>query len=294
MKVKTLLKLAASATAGLVAVAYLTHNSSDINAATVMVVRQDGRSGGTGVIVESTFKDSSILTNSHVCEVVKNGGLVVTTDDKRHQVISYRQSLTHDLCLIKVNADLHAAAKLAGHAPAMFEAATISGHPSLLPNVRTNGHFSAGSIIAVMTGYRDCTADDAKSNDPGIQFMCGLFGKLPVVKRYDTILVTATIMPGSSGSGVYNANDELSGLVFAGSGGIGYAFIVPYEYVANFLTSEARTLDEKHPSYILSLDEVFSKQAIEDDTNLKIKRACSTPANKVQEDICTIINRSLM
>jgi S1-C subfamily serine protease len=257
-------------------------------------VRSDGRSGGTGVIVNSSFKESSILTNGHVCEVVKNGGLVITTEEKKYQVISYKQSLTHDLCLIKVNANLHAAAKLASNSPTMFEAATISGHPSLLPNVRTTGHFSAGRIIQVMTGFRDCTPEDAKNPNPGVQFMCGLFGKLPVVKSYDTTVVTATIMPGSSGSGVYNSNDELSGLVFAGSGGIGYAFIVPYEYVAYFLTEEVKTLETKTPSYVLSLDDLFSKQTKEDETNLKIKKACATPVNQDQEEVCNIINRSLM
>lgn len=291
---KPLLKVAL-ASIGLVLVAYsLFHNSSDINSATVSVVRSDGRSGGTGVIVDSTFTGSSILTNNHVCEVVKNGGLVLTTDEHKYQVVSYRQSLSHDLCLIKVNANLHASAKLASGAPAMFEPATISGHPALLPNIRTTGHFSAGRIIPVMTGFRDCTTEDLKNPDPGIQFMCGLFGKLPVVRVYETTVVSATIMPGSSGSGVYNSKDELSGLVFAGSGTLGYAFIVPYEYVANFLIYEVKTLDDKKPNYVLSLEDLMSKQSIEDTTELKIKKACATPANKEQEEVCTIINRSLL
>lgn len=271
----------------------LLHNSTDINSATVMVVRSDGRSGGTGVIVSSTFKGSSILTNNHVCEVVKNGGLVITTDEKRHQVTSYKQSELHDLCLIQVGADLHANAKLATAAPDMFEAATISGHPALLPNVRTTGHFSAPRIIQVMTGFRDCTPEDAKDPNPGVQLFCMLVGKLPVVRSYDTVLVTATIMPGSSGSGVYNSKDELSGLVFAGSGDLGYAFIVPYEYVAYFLQNEVNTLIAKQPSYVISVDQLFSAQAEEDSLHFKLKKACSEIKNEQQAEMCAIVGRSL-
>jgi V8-like Glu-specific endopeptidase len=41
-------------------------------------------------------------------------------------------------------------------------------------------------------------------------------GGIPDIMQYDSTLVTATIMPGSSGSGVYNENKELAGVVFAG------------------------------------------------------------------------------
>lgn len=289
-----LLGYAALTVAGLIGLYSQFHNPTNINDATVMVVRSDGRSGGTGIIVSSENALSKILTNKHVCEVIKNGGLVVTTNGKKHAAVSYKESSVHDLCLITVKANLKANTKLATFPPGMFDEAIVSGHPSLLPNVITKGHFSDGVIIDVMTGFRDCTEEDLKNPDPGVGFFCMLIGKLPVVRRYEAVLVTATIMPGSSGSGVYNSSNELSGVVFAGSGDIGYAFTVPYEYVAYFLEIEQKKLEEKIPNTTLGISELFKQRQTEDEQKLKIKKACLNPETTIQEEACNIINRSLI
>lgn len=292
-KLKTY-SLAALAIAGLVGLYSQLHNPTNINDATVMVVRSDGRSGGTGIILSSENANSLILTNKHVCEVVKNGGLVITTAGKKHAVVSFKQSELHDLCLIKVKANLKTNTKIASYPPAMFEDATVSGHPSLLPNVITKGHFSDTVIIDVMTGFRDCTDEDRKNEDQGVQFFCALIGKLPIVRRYESVLVTATIMPGSSGSGVYNSSNELSGVVFAGSGELAYAFTVPYEYVEFFVEFEQKKLTDQFPNTTLGLNDLFKKRQVEDDEKLKIKKACLNPETTIQEEACNIINRSLL
>lgn len=223
---------------------------------TVAIVRRDFRSGGSGVILSSSSKESKILTNRHVCSVVVNGGVVVTATGAQYAVTGYKKSQIHDICLITVAADLRYSTELASRAPEEFSPAAVSGHPSLLPTVVTNGHFSGKMVIDVLEEVVPCSEDDIKNNP----LLCMFFGGIPKANSYESQLVTATIQPGSSGSAVYNENGEISGLVFAGSGDLGYALIVPYEYVADFVFHEEKTLVLKKPNMGVSLGSQESEQ----------------------------------
>ena len=216
----------------------------NLGRSTAMITNYAGNSGGTGVVVESSRNESKVLTNAHVCGVAKNGGLVQTSSGKG--VVSYFQvSDFHDLCLITVENYLGPSATIAKTSPPVFSEASVSGHPQLLPTIITKGHFSDKKIIQVMTGFRACTDDDFKS-DTG-QLICGLLGGIPVFKTYQAQVISATIMPGSSGSAVYNSSGNVAGLVFAGSGSLSYGFIVPQEYVFNFITTEVFNLEKQFP-----------------------------------------------
>lgn len=238
---------ATKTTIGVVAVAAVAYSGltlisgkNDTTRSSVMITNVAGNSGGTGVIYASSDTSSLVLTNRHVCEVARKGGFV-RSQNGNFLVKSIRPSETHDICMVKVVGNLGTSTKIASRPPRSFyEFATISGHPSLLPNVVTSGHFSGRQSIEVLTGFRRCTNDEL-SKDP---FTCLLLGGYPIVRRYDSVLVTATIMPGSSGSGVYNSDNELSGLAFAGNRGIGYAWTVPYEYLHYFLDTEYFWLEE--------------------------------------------------
>jgi hypothetical protein len=221
-------------------------STNDIVASAVMITNNSGNHGGTGVILRSNRSKSEILTNSHVCKVVEQGGLV-TTKTGSYAVTSYKHSKLHDICLITVNADLGVNTPVAKRAPVLYyEAASISGHPALLPNIVTNGHFSGKRIISVMIGVKQCT--ESELQDPRLGLPCILMGGLPIIKRYESTLVSATIMPGSSGSGVFNASQQLAGLAFAGSGDLGYAWTVPFEALKNFLNREQYELPDIVPS----------------------------------------------
>jgi hypothetical protein len=215
---------------------YKTSKEQSITDATVMITRLTG-GGGSGVIIENTAQGSSILTNNHVCEVIANGGIVTTTKGKQTLVVSYSPDSLHDLCLVTVAEDLGVSAKVAKHAPKPYSEATISGHPALLPNVVAKGHFSGKKIIQVLIGFKKCTPQMLEET-PELNGICGFFGGLPIVKTYESILVTAMIMAGSSGSAVYDNNGDIAGLVFAGSGDLSYAYTVPFEYVALFLNGK--------------------------------------------------------
>lgn len=253
---------------------------------TVMITRMDGRSGGTGVILSSNANSSYILTNAHVCGVVKNGGLV-RTDYQEGVVTTYRVSNTHDLCLIKTNVNFRVNTKIAASTPEVYSEATVSGHPLLLPTIVTHGSFSQKEIVTVMTGFRPCTEADLSTPAAGY---CLFFGGIPIIKTYQAQVISATIQPGSSGSAVFNSSGEIAGLVFAGSGDIGYGMIVPQEYVSYFVNSEWSSLEDQTPNTILSLTP-------QENGDSKARAACSN-ATKITdpliENVCNLMKRDLL
>jgi len=213
-------------------------NPTDIHQNSVMIVTKAENSGGTGIVYRSSSQGSYILTNRHVCQAIKNGGLV-KTDTEKFQVQSTLESEVSDLCLVYVHSNLDTNTKVAPFAPKAFSEEKVSGHPSLMPTIITTGHFSGRQILSVMNGTRPCT--DADLQDPINSIYCQFFGIVPIIKSYDSQLVSSTIMPGSSGSGVYNKKNELSGVVFAGHGEFGYGWIVPHDQVVQFLEKEVYT-----------------------------------------------------
>lgn len=225
--------------AGLVIVAnYVTQKTTHPRDVTVMITNIEGTGGGSGVVVENTQSESLILTNNHVCQgALAEGGKVVTVDKREHLVTGFYTSVEHDLCLVTVSSDLGASVTIAEKTPKMYEKATITGHPSLMPNVVTTGHFSGNEIIQLIVGVRKCTEKDA--DNPDAAEFCAFFGVAPIIRNFSSTAVSATIMPGSSGSAVLNENGELAGLVFAGKGrGLSYAYIVPLEAIQNFMAGE--------------------------------------------------------
>jgi len=161
---------------GSIVVLSLVHTSStiikknDVTESSVKIVRSDQRSGGTGVIISSSNTESRILTNSHVCKVIENGGLVISPKGQ-FRVFSYTHSQNHDLCLVKVKDNLGVNTKIASNPPRKYyEKGFISGHPKLLPNVVTSGHFSGKMIIQVLTGFEKCSEEDLRN--PNLVLMC--------------------------------------------------------------------------------------------------------------------------
>lgn len=260
--------------------------SSENTGATVMVTNISRNSGGSGVVLSSSSSLSKVLTNAHVCGVVKFGGVVTTTNGIAAFVSSYTISKIHDLCLITVSADLEASTRIAYIAPKKYDKATISGHPRLLPNILTFGHFSDKKIIQVMTGSRECTQSEYL--DPDTAIFCIFTGHLPIVKTYESIVVSATIQPGSSGSGVFDSDHRLAALVFAGSGDLGYTFAVPFEYIEFFLDSELSTLTAETPNTIMGA----SSNSEPDKKTFEVVCKAVVTTNNI--NICKAVNNSTL
>lgn len=208
----------------------LPKNTSEYAKTSAMITLDTRRSGGSGVILKSMPNKSWILTNKHVCNLIQVGGSV-HTDQGSYPVHSFRVYKRHDLCLIEVLADLHEDTRIAEEPPSVYSEVTIAGHPALLPTIITKGHFANHMQIQLMVDTQPC--DGSEKDQEAL--MCMMMGAKPVIQVFEAQPVTATIMAGSSGSGVFNDKGEVAGLVFAGSEGLSYGFIVPYEYVKDFI-----------------------------------------------------------
>lgn len=209
---------------------------------TVKITNLTENSGGSGTVLLSDDKESQILTNRHVCELVlKGGGLAHTSDGRRHYITAVKMSETHDLCLAYVPSNLHINTPVSSLPPTVGEDALIVGHPHLLPVMHTRGSFSGHLILPVQVGARACTEEDMKNPDYGI--LCIFLGKLPIIRMYDSVVTSALIQPGSSGSAVYNSNGSIAGVVFAGDADLGFGYVVPWEYVVTFLKMEVKILN---------------------------------------------------
>jgi S1-C subfamily serine protease len=249
----------------------------------VMITKFNGKSGGTGVILSSKKGESKVLTNAHVCELLSSGGFVTT--DKTKGVVKYFQiSEMHDLCLITTNNNFHVNTKLSDEEPEVYDEAIVSGHPHLLPNIITRGHFSQKEFINVLVGFKPCTELDAM-NENTAEY-CLQIGNIPIIRQFEAQVISATIMPGSSGSAVFNTKGEIAGLVFAGSGDFGYGFIVPYEYIDSFVNLEVFSISPKFPKKFFTVDK--------NNNIAEIKKSCSKATGKKVLQVCDLLSKTLL
>jgi hypothetical protein len=94
-------------------------------------------------------------------------------------------------------------------------------------------------------------------------------------------------MPGSSGSAIYNSDEEVSALVFAG--GNGFTSAVPYEYIMDFIKNLYLSSNIT-PNYIASADSLFSKSSLKD---FSVKCKTTKKMNNTIKSICKIIERDV-
>lgn len=252
--------------------------NKELRNSAVMIVNSQASSGGTGSILSSSNKGSYILTNKHVCEVVQRGGYVIK-EKLKSKVVSYREYDKHDLCLIKVKNNLGVNIKLAATEPEMADVSAVSGFPQLYPNTITRGHFSDKLIVKVMIGEEECTEEEFLTN-----MMCMFFGIKPIVKPFKAQHTSNLIQPGNSGSAVLNSKGELAGVVFAGSGDLGFALIVPHEFVVDFIKNKNK-YEELIPDLGFKLDD---DSLFEDDHLETINFVCKLTLFKPKQikEIC--------
>lgn len=236
---------------------------ADYARVTAMITNAAGNHGGTGVILWSTPTLSAVLTNAHVCALAKKGAVVHTNRGKSF-VSSYQVSNSHDLCLIKVHSDLGYNTEVSETAPVLYDEATVTGHPQLLPTIIKRGNFSEKKLIEIMTGFRPCTKEEYEGPSAG---MCVFFGGIPVIRTFESQVIGAFIAGGNSGSAVFDSTGRIAGLVFAGSGGYGPGLIVPQEYVYNFLYGEIEHLKVQKPDFNTEPD-------LEEKANKKLRDTC--------------------
>lgn len=207
---------------------------------TSVLIKSDSGGGGSGVIYKSSPKGTVILTNRHICESIAGGGTVV--DYKRHPILAFKKSPTHDICYIFIKADLALDTVISKRSPKINDKLYISGHPSLYPHIVSQGYLAGNEDFPIHMDDRDCTAEE-KKKDP---IECILDGH-PKYVTLESNVVSALISPGSSGSAVFNEDGEIVGLAFAAQGDIGYALVVPWKFLNRFVAKEAKTLKWEKP-----------------------------------------------
>lgn len=249
------------------------NNVNEFVETSAMVAVPNKLSGGSGVILSSNEKESIVLTNKHVCEVIQSGG-VISTSGKDYKIAAFKVYKLHDLCMVKVLANLKVNTVVAKSEAPLYSHAYVSGHPSLLPHIVTEGYISNKKKVDILVDIKECSKDDLASNP----MECLFGGGIPVIKKFDAQLVTATIMPGSSGSAVFNEDGEIAGLIFAGSAqGLSYGFFVPLKSIQDFIQNQDKYKWRKPYS---GADHKFFTKVI----SKKITIACKS--NKLYSEFC--------
>lgn len=212
--------------------------AKSLNNVTVMVSNKTKSSGGSGVILKSSDKGTLVLTNSHVCGVLKKDGGLISTNKGDFLVERYKRSNKHDICLVEIVSDLNKSTKIANNVE-FGEKVYVSGHPYLLPNTLTEGYLSNALEITLLIDVKKCTEKEMKNS----AFLCFWYNGMPIIKNFTAQTTSAFIAPGNSGSGVFNEKGEIIGLAFAGIGrGISHGLIVPLEYIKLFMNEEEKEL----------------------------------------------------
>lgn len=202
---------------------------SDLRKSSVRIYNPEKNSGGTGAVIKSTEHGSKILTNKHVCRLIEQGG-VVNREGEDYEITHYKKFADHDLCLVAIKEQLKVNTVISKDKANISDVVYVSGHPNLLPHIVTKGHLSDVVSIKLVVGMRPC-----KKND--VSLKCMFFGGFPVVRKFESQVVSNLIKPGSSGSAVFNTKGEIVGVVFAGSGrNFSHGFIVPQKYIHYFLS----------------------------------------------------------
>jgi S1-C subfamily serine protease len=199
--------------------------------------------GGTGFALKAPSGTNYIITNSHVCDHVKdlspdkNSVLVVSDDGSavRRRIISISDQT--DLCLVEGMPGIEGLSL--GSEPGVGQTVYVLGHPHLRPLTLQHGEIVGQEDIEILdhiisTGdpfldiltQANATAacNMPKNRIVEVPIMMGIMGqppqevgklKLCIVVTEGAYLSTVTIFPGNSGSPVVDFWGKVVGVAFA-------------------------------------------------------------------------------
>lgn len=223
----------------------------------VVTLRQ-GRSGGTGFVVQNRYNQKYTLTNKHICRLKDSLGYLTyeTSDGKVGQVRVIDESRVHDLCILEAVPDLPALT-LAKDV-AIKEAVWLIGHPALRPLTLENGYLVDYLDISVLTYCnqeelakiikylevertsfkKDCSkfSEECLARASRLLEIAKMVQAGFCAKTYRSGHINAIAYAGNSGSPILNKWGNVVGVLFAGSASQNTAsYIVPLEYVTPFV-----------------------------------------------------------
>lgn len=176
---------------------------------------REGRAAGSGVIITS---DGYVVTNNHVVESAKAGGIsVMTLDGKEHEATLVGRDPLTDLAVLKITGTFTPAHFGTRESVQIGQWVVAVGNPLGLKSTVT-----AGIVSAMGRGIGIVGSDELG----------------PERNRYaveNFIQTDAAINPGNSGGGLFNLNGSLVGIntAIASQTGsyAGYGFAIPIDMV---------------------------------------------------------------
>lgn len=207
----------------------------------VRITNKAGTSGGTGFHIQAPTGQTYILTNAHVCGLGKDSKTVFIARDAFDRKIERRiieVSEKTDLCVVEALPG-ESGLKLSGNEPTLQETLYIIGHPLLYPLTLSKGRIidkiSDETVLdhVMEDGEPDSSCSMPKNRIKVIQDFFGpVRACLIVIPAY---VMNAQILPGNSGSPVFNKYGRVIGVVFAGDGRGGFGALVTRDDIVDFL-----------------------------------------------------------
>lgn len=200
------------------------------------VTNKEGTSGGTGFHVKAPSGKMYLVTNGHVCKGVEKDGVVYVrlgegdTSVPRNVI---QESPSTDLCLVEPLPQARAV-KLSEKDPESGDILAAIGHPRLFQITKTQGITIGPRKVEFIQSFNPepGTCDEPKNVRKEITL---LFWKIPAcLVAVDAIQTTITILPGSSGSPIFDEQFRVKGIAFA-SDESAWAAIVPVTQLNTFL-----------------------------------------------------------
>lgn len=174
------------------------------------------RTSGSSTLVRSGPDGSDFLTNEHVCVGSKHGGMVIL-DGKTYEMTAIKPSKYVDLCLVHVKENLHLSTEMAKVPPRVGDEVLTGGYPLTLP-------------IVIQKGYISRVINVGTRKDP-----------------QPLMVVSVLVQPGHSGTGIFDAQGKLVGVIDAmriekKTDTIGFGLAVPFNSMKIFMEKESKIL----------------------------------------------------
>lgn len=204
-----------------------------------MIRNYIGGGGGTGFAVKAPSGQSYIMTNDHVCNISKDGSLLITDESGnsiRRTIVAHDDN--SDLCLIEGMPGVEGLT-VASDAPRNGDILNVVGHPELLPLALSKGEMIGKHDMVIALGpinVTDPTTGDVKQVDPSqggiLPEQCSMTKnrqmdtemnvlffvvkvKMCAIAIHDAYVTNVQILPGNSGSPLVNYWGQLQGVAFA-------------------------------------------------------------------------------